>query len=148
MSLSFGTPVPPRIHDPHMFAFGVLVGLGLVMFSTLVVDKLGTAMFKRGFAKPFYIKGHRIHHNSLYFIIPALYGLCLALFSLGYVQLIWNSLWDKLAITFVLVAITLAVDFIGDKYWPKIRMDVILHHEWVYAILPAYVFTYIVNVII
>ena len=97
-------------------------------------------MFKRGFAKPFYIKGHRIHHNTLYVIVPMLYGIFLAWFFLGYVQLIWNSFWDKLAITFVLVAVTLTVDFIGDKYWPKIRMDVILHHEWVYAILPVLCF--------
>ncbi|MDA4111704.1 MAG: hypothetical protein OK439_04145 [Thaumarchaeota archaeon] len=148
MSLSFGYPAPPKIHDPHMFAFGVLFGLALIMFSTLVVDKLGTAAFKRGFAKPFYIKGHRIHHNCIYFIVPLLYGLFLGLFLLGYVQLLWSSLWDKVAFTFILVAATLAVDFIGDKYWPKIRRDVILHHEWIYAVLPAYVFTYVVKVII
>ncbi|MDA4130217.1 MAG: hypothetical protein OK457_05565 [Thaumarchaeota archaeon] len=148
MSLTFGNPVPPKIQDPHMFAFSVLIGLAIIMFSTLVVDKLGTVAFKKGFAKPFYIKGHRIHHSCIYFVVPALYGIMVALFSLGYVQPIWSAFWDKIAFAFLLVAATLAFDFIGDKYWPKIRMNVILHHEWIYAILPAYVFTYVINVII
>jgi hypothetical protein len=148
MSLTFGTPIPPRIHDPTMFAIGILAGLALIMFSTMVVDKLGTAMFKRGFAKPFYIKGHRIHHSCIYFIVPAGYGLLLGLYFLGYVQPIWSSLWIKFAFTGVLVAATLAIDFIGDKYWPKIRTDVIWHHEWIYSIVPAYILTFVVRVII
>lgn len=148
MSLKFGVPDPPRIHDPQMFALGILVGLAILMFSTFVVDKLGTAMFKRGFAKPFYIKGHRIHHSCIYFIVPSLYGLFLALYFLGYIQPIWYLLWFKIAYTGVLVAATLAIDFIGDKYWPKIRKDVWWHHEWVYTILPAYILTFVVNIVI
>jgi len=148
MSLKFGVPEPPRIHDPQLFALGILAGLALIMISTFVVDKLGTAMFKRGFAKPFYIKGHRIHHNCIYFIVPSLYGLFLALYFLGYVQPIWSLLWFKIAYTGVLVAATLTIDFIGDKYWPSIRKDVVWHHEWIYTLLPAYVLTFVVNIVI
>jgi len=148
MSLKFGIPTPPRIHDPQLFALGVLAGLAIIMFSTLVVDKLGTAMFKRGFAKPFYIKGYRIHHSCIYFIVPSLYGMFIGLYLLGYVQPIWNMLWFKIAYTGVLVAATLAIDFIGDKYWPKIRKDVVWHHEWIYTILPAYILAFVVNIVI
>lgn len=148
MSLKFGVPEPPKIHDPQLFALGILAGLAILMFSTLVVDKLGTAMFKRGFAKPFYVKGYRIHHSCIYFIVPSLYGLFLGLYFLGYIQPIWYLLWFKIAYTGVLVAATLAIDFIGDKYWPKIRKDVWWHHEWVYTILPAYILTFVFNIII
>jgi len=148
MSLKFGIPEPPKVHDPQLFALGVLAGLGLIMFSTLVVDKLGTAMFKRGFAKPFYIKGHRIHHSCIYFIVPSLYGLFIGLYLMGYIQPIWTLLWFKIAYTSVLVAATLAIDFLGDKYWPKIRKDVFWHHEWIYTILPAYILVFVVNIVI
>jgi hypothetical protein len=148
MSLKFGIPEPPKIHDPQLFAVGILAGLAIIMCSTLLVDKLGTAMFKRGFAKPFYIKGYRVHHSCIYFIVPSLYGLFLGLYFLGYVQPIWAYLWFKIAYTGVLLAATMAVDFIGDKYWPKIRKDVVWHHEWVYTIIPAYILTFVVNIII
>jgi hypothetical protein len=148
MSLKFGNPIPPRIHSPELFIFGILVGLAVILTSTFLVDKLGTAMFKRGFAKPFYIKGRRIHHSCIYFLVPAGYGTLLGLYLLGYVRLIWNALWYKLEFTALLVVATLMVDFIGDKYWPKIRKDVILHHEWIYTIVPAYILAYVVVVII
>lgn len=148
MSLKFGVPVPPRVHDPVLLAFGLLAGLAILMLSTFVVDRLGTAMFKRGFAKPFYIKGYRIHHNCIYFVVPALYGVFLGLYFLGYVQPIMAFIWLKMAFTGVLVAGTLAFDFIGDKYWPKIRKDVFWHHEWIYTILPAYILTFVVNIVI
>lgn len=148
MSLKFGVPVPPRIHDPHMLALGLLAGLGILMLSTFVVDKLGTAMFNRGFAKPFYIKGYRIHHSCIYFLVPSLYGMFVALYFLGYVQPIMANIWMKMAFTAVLVAVTLAFDFVGDRYWPRIRKDVFWHHEWMYTVLPAYILTFVVNVII
>jgi hypothetical protein len=148
MSLKFGVPEPPKVHDPQLFALGVLAGLGLIMFSTLVVDKLGTAMYKRGFAKPFYLKGHRIHHSCIYFIVPSLYGLFIGLYLMGYIQPIWTLLWFKIAYTSVLVAATLAIDFLGDKYWPKIRKDVFWHHEWIYTILPAYILVFVVNIVV
>ena len=126
MSLKFGVPEPPKVHDPQLFVLGVLAGLGVILFSTFVVDKLGTAMFKRGFAKPFYLKGHRIHHSCIYFIVPSLYGLFIGLYLMGYIQPIWTLLWFKIAYTSVLVAATLAIDFLGDKSLAKDQEGCIL----------------------
>ncbi len=67
---------------------------------------------------------------------------------MGYVQLVWHSLWFNLATVGLIVIGAITLDFIGDKFWPKIRRDVILHHEWVYTIIPAYIFTYMLTVII
>jgi hypothetical protein len=148
MSLRFGIATPVKILHPELFVMGVLVSLSAMLLTTVAVDKLGTAMFKRGFAKPFYIRGHRVHHSSLYLIVPALYAIFLSLYVLGYVRIQWGSLWDNLAYTIVILAITMSVDFLGDKFWPKIRKNVILHHEWIYALVPAYVLTYVLVVII
>ena len=148
MSLLFGNPRPPIISDPALFFLGFVLGLGVVTFGTFVIDKLGTAMFKRGFAKPFYVKGRRVHHRCLYYIVPTAYSILAGLFFLGYVQPIWSSFWERLGYVFLLIATTIAVDFLGDKFWPKIRMNVILHHEWIYTIVPLFIFTYVVNVVV
>lgn len=148
MSIQFGRPVPPHLFNPLLFFEGAMIGLGVLLFVTFLTDRLGTAMFHRGFAKPFYLKGRRIHHSCIYVIVPGAYGIIMGLFLMGYIQLIWNSLWTNLATVCVIVAIAIALDFIGDRFWPKIRRDVILHHEWIYTIIPAYIFTYVLNVII
>ncbi len=148
MSLRFGHPSPPRIPHPELFIAGVVVSLGAILFTTVIVDKLGTAMFKRGFAKPFYIKGHRIHHKCIYFIVPIGYFIFLGLLLLGYIQIVWGGLYDNLAYTIAILAVTLTVDFLGDKFWPKIRKNVILHHEWIYTLVPAFILTTMIVVII
>ncbi len=48
----------------------------------------------------------------------------------------------------ILLAVTMAVDFLGDKFWPEIRKNVILHHEWIYTLVPAYILTYMLVVVI
>ncbi|MHB8567774.1 MAG: hypothetical protein ACYC7D_07200 [Nitrososphaerales archaeon] len=148
MSIQFGRAVPPHLSHPATFFFGVMLGLAVIVASTYFADRLGTAMFKRGFAKPFYIKGHRIHHSCIYFMIPATYGILVGLFFLGYVQPVWSSLWVRISDAASLAAIALAIDFLGDRFWPRIRMDVILHHEWIYTLIPAYILTYVVNIVI
>ena len=144
MNSLFGSAIPPRIHNPDLFLTGFLIGLAVILLTTFMVDMLGTAMFKRGYAKPFYIKGHRIHHKCIYLIVPSAYVILVSLFFLGYVKILWGSLWYRCAFTALLVAATIAVDFIGDRYWPRIRKNVILHHEWIYTIVPAYILTNIV----
>jgi hypothetical protein len=148
MALSFGSPHPPRILHPEVFLVGFLVGLGVSLVSTFLIDQLGTAMFKRGFAKPFYIKGRRVHHKFLYYAIPSSYSILSALYFLGVIQPIWGTFYDNLGYAALLVGATLAIDFFGDRFWPKIRKNVILHHEWVYTIVPFFIFTYVVNVVI
>ena len=148
MSLKFGIPSPPKIHHPELLFVGIAIFLAALLITTFVVDRLGTAMFKRGFAKPFYIKGHRVHHSCLYLIVPAGYAVFLGLYLLGYIQVIWGSFYVNLAYALILLAVTMSVDFLGDKFWPEIRKNVILHHEWIYTLVPAYILTYMLVVVI
>lgn len=144
----FGAPKPIYISDPMQFTVALLLGLAILLGLTVLVDKLGTAMYRRGFAKPFYIKGRRIHHNIIYIILPVSYAALSMLYLLGYVHFFWSDFWLRIFYSLLLCAGCLAVDFIGDKYWPEIRKNVVLHHEWIYAIIPAFVFTYLVQIVI
>lgn len=144
--LSFGVPEPPRIHDPIVFTGMLLLGLTCLLGIAFAVDKLGTAMYRRGFAKPFYLKGHRIHHSCIYYIVPLCYGAICALYFLGYIHFIRNDFLLHVGYSALVCGGCIAVDLIGDKYWPKIRKNVILHHEWIYAMIPAYIFTFIVYI--
>ncbi len=148
LSIKLGAPQPPKIGDPPIFFLAFASGLILILATTLIVDRLGTAMYRKGFAKPFFIRGRRVHHDCIYFIVPTSYVLLGALFLLGYVQIIWGTLWLKLAFTGVILAGSIAADFLGDMLWPRIRTNAILHHEWIYTIIPAFILTYVVNVII
>lgn len=148
MSLRFGAATPPRIPHPELFIVGVAISLAAILFMTVAVDRLGTAMFKRGFAKPFYIRGRRIHHKCIYYIVPLLYFLFLGLLLLGYMQIVWSAFYANLVYTFLILMVTMTIDFLGDRFWPKIRKNVILHHEWVYTLVPAYILAYMVVVII
>ena len=146
LEIMLGPPQPPSIGDPILFFAIFIVGLVFILFSTWLVDKAGTAMFERGFAKPFYILGRRIHHSCIYFIVPASYIALWGLFFMGYVQVIWGLLWIKLAIAGVITGLAMLADFLGDKYWTRMRKDAVLHHEWIYTLLPAYLFTYVVHI--
>lgn len=148
MSIRFGQPHPPSLSDPQLFIAGFVLGTIIVFGITYLVDQLGTAMFHRGFAKPFYIKGRRIHHTIIYFVIPLAYCVLSILFFLGYIQLIGNSMFLRLFAIIIVTAGCIAVDFIVDRFWPQIRMDVILHHEWIYSLIPLYIFTYVVNIVV
>jgi hypothetical protein len=148
MSIEFGRVTQPYISHPAIFFAGIMVGLAVVVLITFFADVLGTAMFHRGFAKPFYIKGRRIHHSCIYFILPAAYSILVCLYFLGYIRPDWSTIWMRLVDASVIAIVALAIDFMGDRYWPKIRRDVILHHEWIYTVIPFYIFTYVVNVVI
>lgn len=148
MSLRFGAPSPPKIHHPELFLFGIVVTLVGLLLATYIVDKLGTAMFKRGFAKPFYIWGHRVHHSCLYVVVPTGYAIFLGFYFLGFIQILWSSLYSNIFYTILILAITMTIDFLGDRFWPKIRKNVILHHEWIYTLVPAYLLATAVIVII
>ena len=148
MGISFGNPSPPDFRDPLAFHLGMMVGFIIVLTATILADKLGTYLFHRGYAKPFYIKGHRIHHVWIYLLIPGFYLFFASLILLGYVQMIWNDMYFRVVSISIVAGICMVIDFLGDKMWPKIRQNVILHHEWVYTIIGFYVVTFVVNVII
>jgi hypothetical protein len=118
----------------------LLVGLFSLLALTFVIDKLGSALFHRGFAKPYYVRGRRIHHKVIYVIVPVTYGIFSLLYLFGYVELSWSSLWGQLAVLSAIVAGCIAIDAIGDRFWPEIRKNVIFHHEWIYTLIPAYIF--------
>jgi hypothetical protein len=142
LPIKFGSPFPPpslAISNPVVFMADMLIGFAFLLGITVVIDKLGTAMFQRGFAKPFYIKGHRIHHSVIYMVVTVAYGMFSVFYFFGYIRIIWNVAWDQFAIVTLMVAACMVIDAIGDKFWPEIRKNVILHHEWVYSIIPAYI---------
>ncbi len=147
LSLKLGS-LEPTVKDPTSFLMAFMIGLVLILSTTWIVDKLGTAMYKRGMAKPFYIRGRRIHHSIIYFIVPACYTTLFAMFILGFIQVFWDSLWVRFAYTFVLLAFAIAADFLGDRFWPQIRKNAILHHEWIYMVLPVFIFTNVVKVVL
>ena len=148
MSIRVGNPQPLQTANPWLVIAGLLIVPAFILGITILVDLLGTAMFRRGFAKPFYLRGRRIHHNCIYLIIPACYVMLAGLFLLGYVQLIHDLFWFRLGYVGLLTGACVAFDFIGDRYWPEIRKNAILHHEWIYSVIPLYIFTNVVNVII
>ena len=148
MSLTLPTVQPPRIANPPLFLAEFTMGLLFIVVCTLFADILGTAMYNRGFAKPFYILGRRIHHNCIYVIAPVSYSVLGVLFLLGIIQVEWSAIWDKVAIAGLIATMAMAIDFAGDKHWPTIRRNAVLHHEWIYTLVPAYLFTYIVHVAI
>ncbi len=148
MSIQIGNPQPPHSANPELLIVSLIIGSVFIFGATVLVDMLGTAMFKRGFAKPFYLKGRRIHHNCIYLIVPLAYGILAGLFLLGYVQLIHGAIWTRVGYVVVLTVACITVDFVGDKFWPEIRKNVILHHEWIYSVIPIYIFTNIINIVI
>ena len=150
MSIKYQTPQTPHlaISNPVMFTAGILVGFACLLLLTVVIDKLGSAMFRKGFAKPFYIKGRRIHHRVIYMIAPLAYGTFSILYILGFITLTWHAFWGQLGILGAIVAACVSIDAIGDKFWPEIRKNVILHHEWIYSLIPAYLFAFMITIVI
>lgn len=145
MGLDIPIPQPPRIGHPVLVFGTFALGLVFVLACTWFVDQLGTSMYKRGFAKPFYILGRRIHHSCIYVIVPAAYVLLGWLFLLGFVHIQFRSIWVNLGYGSIIAALAMAVDFVGDRYWPTIRSNAVLHHEWIYTLVPAYIFTFVVH---
>jgi len=145
LGITIGTPQPPHIHDSFIFFIGITAGLITILAGTWIVDKLGTVMYEKGFAKPFFIMGKRVHHSCIYFLAPASYAVLVGLFFLGYVHVIWSGLWVRLAYMGLIATLSICVDFLGDTFWPTIRKNAIVHHEWIYTILPIYLLTNVVN---
>jgi hypothetical protein len=146
MGISFGGPDPQVLHNVWAFYIGMMVGLAVVIVTTILVDKLGNYLFHRGYAKPFYIKGHRIHHIWIYLLLPGFYVFFSILILLGYAQMIWGDMYLRIISVFAIAGICMAIDFVGDKLWPKIRPDVFLHHEWVYTFICIYIIQFVINV--
>ncbi|GEM_PF-493568 len=145
--MTIGSPSPSaQFGNSQLFVVGLLVGFEILLMILYALDKLGTEMYRRGFAKPFYLKGHRIHHVCIYYVAPTIYAVFSLLLFLGYMRLDWDGLWLRIASMFLIAGATLAVDFLGDKYWPRIRKNAFWHHEWIYSIVPIYAMLYVVTI--
>jgi len=145
-TIEFIPPWPPVFRDPVEFYIGIIVGFVIVVLATILADKLGTRLFQRGYAKPFYLRGHRIHHVWIYAIIPPAYVMFASLLLLGYVLPIWSDMYLRFTLIFLVAAVCMSIDFIADRRWPKIRKNVILHHELVYTAIFLYVIQFVVQV--
>jgi hypothetical protein len=138
------------MNHTQLFFIGAFVGFFLILTACILVDRLGTYLYSRGFAKPFYLLGKRIHHAPcIYFLVPSFYVLLLACDLLGIVQFIWAQFWYRLAWTGVVVILSMVVDVLGDKYWQRLAMQKhIFRHEWIYLSIPVYVFLNVVKILI
>ena len=125
--------------------FRLAEGFIVVLSSTLVLDKLGDYLFHKGIAKPFYLFGYRLHHRSfLLSTVPASYAVVATLVYLHYFRILWSSFWPSMEITFLLVAACLTVDFTLDALSSAEKRRALLHHEWVYFVVPVYAFTHLI----
>jgi hypothetical protein len=146
MPFDLHPPSAPVFQNPSAFYLGMIAGFGVVIVATIVTDKLGTYLFHKGYAKPFYMNGRRIHHVWIYVIAPAAYLLISGLLLLGYILPIWTEMYLRLASVFVVVGICMCVDFVGDKRLQTIRKDILHHHEWIYALILLYIAQFVVEI--
>lgn len=127
---------------------GLLVGFVVVLSSTLVLDKAGDFFYHRGIAKPFYLFGYRLHHRHvLLSIVPATYVAVASLLYLHYARVLWYSFWPSLEITLFLAGACLTIDMTLDALSAVEKKRALLHHEWVYVVVPAYAFTHLVALV-
>jgi hypothetical protein len=126
----------------------LVVGFVVVLSSTITLNKAGDYLYHWGIAKPFYLFGHRVHHrNFLLAIVPASYATLAALVYLHYMRVLWYSFWPSLEITLLLAAVCMTIDLTFDAISSAGRTRALLHHEWVYFVVPAYVFTHLVALV-
>jgi len=126
----------------------VALGFAAVLILASLGNKLGDMMFRRGLAKPFHVRGHRIHHRDVLLLaFPAAYTLVASLILLGFVQVVWSAFWTGIETTFFIAAGCLLLDATMDTVSSAMRERAVLHHEFVYLLIPAYVFTHLVTVL-
>jgi hypothetical protein len=126
----------------------LLAGFLIVITATLVLNKAGDVLYHKGIAKPFYILDHRLHHKSfLLALVPTSYVAVATLIWLHYIRVLWYSFWPSLEITLFLAGICLTFDLALDALSNFDKKRALLHHEWVYVLVPAYVFTHLVALV-
>jgi hypothetical protein len=124
---------------------GLVTGFFIVVSATLVLDKVGDYLYHRGIAKPFYVFGRRLHHRKVVVaLVPACYAAVATMVYLHYMRVLWSAFWPGVEITLCLAGACLLVDFTLDALSTKEKRRALLHHEWVYFVVPAYVFTHVV----
>ena len=126
----------------------LVAGLIVVLSSTLLLDEVGDFLYHKGVVKPFYLLGHRLHHGSfLLAIVPTSYAAVATLIYLHYMRVLWSAFWPSVEITLFLAGTCLALDFTLDALSSKEKRRALLHHEWVYVVVPAYAFAHLVAIV-
>ena len=119
-----------------------------MLSSTVLLNKAGDVFYRWGIAKPFYLRGYRLHHkNFVMALVPASYAIVAVLIYLHYVRVLWYGFWPSVEITLVLAGICLTLDMAVDAIYDREKRMALLHHEWVYLVVPAYIFTHIVALV-
>jgi hypothetical protein len=124
--------------------FALATGFVVVLSLTAILNKAGDFFYRKGIAKPFYLLGHRLHHrNILLVLVPASYVGVAALISFHYIRVLWYSLLPSAEFALILAGVCLAIDLTMDFALSKEMKGALLHHEWVYFVVPAYLFTHL-----
>ena len=132
----------------EVLAVNLLLGFVVVLFSTVGLDKLGDYLYRRGIAKPFYLRGYRLHHrNFVLAMIPSGYVVVATLVYLHVVRVLWSSFWPSAEITVTLGALCLLFDMSWDAFSARQKRFSLFHHEWVYFLVPAYACTHLVALV-
>jgi len=125
--------------------FRLIAGFIVVVSATLLLDKVGDYLYHRGIAKPFYLLGYRLHHRGfLLALVPAAYVAVGTMIYLHFFRVLWSSFWPSVEFTLLLTVVCLTIDFTFDAFSSVGKRRALLHHEWVYVVVPAYVFTHLV----
>jgi hypothetical protein len=133
---------------PERLQIGLALGFVVVLCSTFLLDKAGDYFYRKGIAKPFYLFGHRLHHRHvLASIVPASYVVVAGLLYVHYARVLWASFWPSLEITLFLAGACLTIDMTLDALSAVEKKRALLHHEWVYVLVPAYAFTHLVALV-
>lgn len=145
MGIRFGDASTPAYVTTAIFHVGVVVGFLVVIAACIVIDRIANMMYWKGYARPFFFRGHRIHHSWIYLIIPFCYVIIAVLVLTGHVQLIGNMVWYRVGLLVPIVAVCITIDFLGDGLRTGLK-KAIVGHEWIYVLIPLYVLLYVVNV--
>lgn len=126
----------------------LVAGFIVVLTSTALLNKAGDLLYHKGIAKPFYLLGYRLHHrNFLLALVPAVYVVVATMLYLHYMRIIWYSFWSSVEITIFLVGVCLTIDLTLDAFSTVEKRRALLHHEWVYVVIPAYAFTHLLALV-
>lgn len=127
------------------FDVRLVAGFVVIVFSAALLDKLGNVLYRRGIAKPFFVLGYRLHHrNVLRTVVPGAYVTIVALIYMHYLRIVWYSFWPSVEVTLLLSGLCFGFDMALDALSGKMRRMAQLPHEWLYLVVPMYVFTHLV----
>jgi hypothetical protein len=126
----------------------LVVGFAVILSLAAVINKAGDMLYHKGIAKPFYLFGYRLHHkNFLLAIVPSTYVVVATLVLFHYMRILWSSFWPSVEFTLFIAGACLAVDLTLDALSSMEKRRALLHHEWLYVLVPAYAFTHLLALV-